>query len=91
MAKLASDFLDSCPLLGDVLAPPGGENEKPTLYLPTRALGEFVLVRLHGSGLLLEKLATYCALAGDKQLKRLRLGHFWGVALNNMGAISRIW
>ena len=49
------------------------------------------MIRLHGAFLLLAKLSVYCANAGDKQIKRLRLGHFWGSAVTALAAVSRIW
>ena len=64
-------------------------NEK--LYLPTRQMLEFVLVRLYGGAILLWKLIVYCQNAGELCLQRIRLGHFWNIGLNNLSCVSRLW
>ena len=61
------------------------------LYLPTLEMLHFVMSRLRGGFLLLEKIAVYCRLGGEKQMDRIRLGHFWNVALGNIAVASRIW
>ena len=83
---LYKDLYDLFPLLIDVL-----ERSQEKLYLPSRQTLEFYLVRTHGSFNLLVKLIKLCHNAGDLCFKRLHLGHFWNVALNHLGTISRIW
>lgn len=61
------------------------------LYLPTRQMLEFVLVRLYGGANLLWKLIVYCQNAGELCLQRIKLGHFWNIGLNNLSCVSRLW
>lgn len=61
------------------------------IYLPTRPMATFVQKRLTGGFLLMEKLVTYCRIAGELALNRLAIGHVWSNGLTNMAIFSRIW
>ena len=84
VVKVVKDVEAVFPLMSDLRA------GKSHLYLPSLAMVEFVLLRLRGAFLLLEKLVVFVRLAGDKQVKRIKLGHFWTVALGNMAAGAKI-
>jgi hypothetical protein len=83
---VVGQFEASFPLVVDLRV-----QQRDRLYLPTRQMAEFVLLRLQGCFLLLEKLVVCCRLAGDNARKRLKLGHLWGAALNNLAVIGRVW
>ena len=85
--KAALVFLESLPILHDVTS---GKN-RSGVYLPTRQMLQFLLVRLRGSFHLLHKLQVLSQNAGDLALKRLNLGHFWNVGLMYLALMSRLW
>lgn len=64
---------------------------KNKIYLPTKQMLEFILVRLYGGGNLLWKLIAHCQNAGELCVQRLKLGHFWNIGLNNLSCVSRLW
>ena len=82
--KLVSKFNDVLPIPMDI-------NNKDKLYLPTRQMLEFLLVRLYGGANLLWKLIVYCQNAGELCVQRIKLGHFWNIGLNNLSCVSRLW
>jgi len=81
---LIAEFKDDFPLAADVAT-------STQLFLPVRTTLEHVLVRLAGGGLLCWRVATMAALVADKQRARMKLGHFWDVALAHTAAVARIW
>lgn len=61
------------------------------MYLPARDMLDYVLVRLQGLSKLLCRIAE-CAQEGALYMEnRIRIGHFWKVALICFGLLSRIW
>ena len=64
---------------------------KEKLYLPTKEMLEYILVRLYGGANLLWKMIVYCQKAGELSVQRIKLGHFWNIALNNLSCVSRLW
>ena len=85
--KASQVFLESLPIPHDVTS--GKKRSK--LYLPTRQMLQFFLVRLRGSFHLLHKLQVLSQNAGDHALMRLNLGHFWNVGLMHLALMSRLW
>ncbi len=86
LAKTVRDFLDSLPPLADIVGSDDG-----AIYFPTASMLSHVAGRLEGVFRLLEKLGVYCLLAGDMQLRRMRLGHVWNAAMVNVAVISKLW
>lgn len=64
---------------------------KNKIYLPTKQMLQFILMRLYGGANLLWKLIIYCQNAGELCVQRLKLGHFWNIGLNNLSCVSRLW
>ena len=84
--KAIKNFSDLFPLYVDVL-----ERPPDKLYFPTASMLDYALVTLQGAFNLMRKLIVSCHNAADLCFKRLHLGHFWNVALNHLGTVSRIW
>ena len=84
LQKIVENFYDSLPIIFDV-------SSVANIYVPTRQMLQFLLVRLRGSFHLLNKLQVLCENAGDLALKRLHLGHFWNVGLMHLSLMSRLW
>jgi len=61
------------------------------MYLPVRQMAEHVMVRLHGCARLLLVLVQHCEHAAAKAKQKMRLGHFWNVALYSSACVSRLW
>lgn len=87
LPELCSNYNSSMPLKIDVQI--CGQSKK--VYFPTKQMLQYFLVRLRGACTLLAKMTVLSENAGDLLVKRLHLGHFWGLALNNMAVVSRIW
>ncbi|XP_059098521.1 uncharacterized protein LOC131892707 isoform X2 [Tigriopus californicus] len=83
--QLCRDWTQVMPLGVDV------RRNKPRLYGPSREMLEFLLLRLWGFRALIEKAQTWAGLCGHKQLARIRLGHFWNVALQKLSSVARLW
>jgi hypothetical protein len=81
---MVSKFYGVFPISTDI-------KHKDKLYLPTRQMLEFLLVRLYGGANLLWKLIVYCQNAGELFVQRIKLGHFWNIGLNNVSCVSRLW
>lgn len=64
---------------------------KNKLYLPTKEMLEYIIVRFYGGANLLWKIIVYCQNAGESSVQRIRLGHFWNIGLNNLSCVSRLW
>lgn len=63
---------------------------KPKLYLPTRNLLYFLLVRIQGVSALLKRVLETCRTSAYFMESRIAIGHFWKLGLICFGAVSRI-
>lgn len=63
----------------------------PEMYLPSRDMLDFVLVRLQGMTKLLCRIAGCAHEAALLMQNRICIGHFWKVAFICFGLLSRIW
>lgn len=61
------------------------------LYLPTKQMIEFVLVRLQGYAKLLCRIVESSTATAEYMKWRLNLGHFWTTAAVIVAIVSRIW
>lgn len=60
------------------------------VYLPTKQLLQFILVRTQGLGKLLIRIIESCQITADYMNSRFRLGQSWPLALLVLGLASRI-
>lgn len=70
---------------------PDSPSTQMKTYLPTQAMGHHTHLQLYGAAAFLarvEMLSKNCALL---DVQRLNLGHFWGVAAQNLAVVGRIW
>ena len=87
VSKSVMDFEENFPRISEFLTSTPNSN----YYLPSLEMCEFLLSRLSGIFALLVKICqVYCLKSGDLALKRIRLGHFWTVGLNNLAATAKI-
>lgn len=83
--QLCRNFAQGMPLCLDV------KRDRPRLFGPSREMLEFLLLRLWGFRALVERAQILAGLCGHKQLARIRLGHFWNVALQKLSSVARLW
>ncbi|KAK9880098.1 hypothetical protein WA026_008613 [Henosepilachna vigintioctopunctata] len=60
------------------------------VFLPTKNMLDFILIRLQGVGKILCQVVQMCKLTAWYYERRLHLGHFWRLALVAIGLMSRI-
>ena len=82
--SLVEEFAANMPVPFDV-------KTSPSIYLPVAQMAEHLMVRLHGSAKLALATAQYCENAASKAKQKMRLGHFWNVALYCTACVSRLW
>merc|ERR1719233_2285854 len=61
------------------------------VYLPTYAMGLHAQLQLYGTGALLHRVEMLSKNSALLDVQRLNLGHFWGVAAQNLAIVGRVW
>jgi len=61
------------------------------VYLPTYAMGLHAQLQLYGAGALLNRVEMLSKNSALLDVQRLNLGHFWGVAAQNLAIVGRVW
>jgi len=61
------------------------------VYLPTYAMGHHAQLQLYGAGALLHRVEMLSKNSALLDIQRLNLGHFWGVAAQNLAVVGRVW
>jgi len=62
----------------------------PVLIVPSLEMLDYTLCQLAGTGCLLSRIEMLVKNGALLNVQRLVLGHFWGVAAQNLGSIARI-
>jgi len=61
------------------------------VYLPTYSMGHHAQLQLYGAGALLHRVEMLSKNSALLDIQRLNLGHFWGVAAQNLAVVGRVW
>lgn len=68
------------------------KNQKlKNVYLPTRQMFEYILVRIQGYTKLFNKLINLTKNTAKYMVNKLTLGHYWTFALCALSTVSRVW
>lgn len=70
---------------------PDSSTQNIKIFLPTYAMGLHAQLQLYGAGAFLHRLELLSKNSALLDVQRLNLGHFWGVAAQNLGLVGRIW
>ena len=88
LCKLVKDFEDNFPIISEFL---NANERNVNHYLPSLEMCEFLVKRVIAVFSLLVKVCqVYCLKSGDFAIKRLHLGHFWTVGLNNLASTAKM-
>ena len=71
--------------------PDSSSSTSTKVYLPTYAMGVHAQLQLYGAGALLHRVEMLSKNSALLDVQRLNLGHFWGVAAQNLAVVGRVW
>ncbi|GJQ71501.1 hypothetical protein Trydic_g11218 [Trypoxylus dichotomus] len=66
-------------------------NSDDGMYLPSRNMLDYILVRLQGVTYLMYRATDIAQIVADNMGSRVCIGHVWKVAVVILAAVSRIW
>lgn len=79
-------------ILTDFLAfIPDFSSSQTTMFLPTSAMAHYTQLQLYGAAVFLERIGVLSKNCALLDMQRLNLGHFWGVAAQNLAMVGRMW
>ncbi|KRT80025.1 hypothetical protein AMK59_6561 [Oryctes borbonicus] len=82
-------YLEFCSILEDFISLLPESNSD--LYLPSRNMLDYILVRLQGATYLMNRASDVAQIVADNMGSRVCIGHSWKVGMIVLALVSRIW